>query len=121
MHRETVQDEGHLIDSGDLQAILTTIIDHGASYEILRFEMGRTNDQPSHLSVRLTAPTAESLAHLLEKLSPFGCYVERTPDALLRPADLAGAAPEDFYSTTNHRTEVRIGGRWVPVGGAPPL
>jgi lysine-ketoglutarate reductase/saccharopine dehydrogenase-like protein (TIGR00300 family) len=37
------------------------------------------------------------------------------PDALLRPADLDGAAPEDFYSTTNHRTEVRLNGRWVAV------
>jgi lysine-ketoglutarate reductase/saccharopine dehydrogenase-like protein (TIGR00300 family) len=31
------------------------------------------------------------------------------------PADVAGAYPEGFYSTTNERTEVRIGGRWVEV------
>jgi lysine-ketoglutarate reductase/saccharopine dehydrogenase-like protein (TIGR00300 family) len=115
MHRETVQADGHLIDSGDLQAILTTIVEHGATYEIVRFDMGRVNDEPSHLTVRLNAPTADSLGHLLEKLSPYGCYVERTPDVQLRPADLDGAAPEDFYSTTNHRTEVRLTGKWVPV------
>jgi hypothetical protein len=34
MHTETVQAQGHLIDSGDLQAILTTIVEHGAHYEI---------------------------------------------------------------------------------------
>ena len=112
---ETVQADGHLIDSGDLQAILTTIVEHGATYEIVQFDMGRANDQPSHLSVRLAAPTTQSLSDLLEKLSPYGCYVERMPDAQLRPADCDGAAPEDFYSTTNHRTEVRVDGHWIPV------
>jgi lysine-ketoglutarate reductase/saccharopine dehydrogenase-like protein (TIGR00300 family) len=115
--KETVDAEGHLIDSGDLQAILTTIVEHGATYEIERFDIGRTNDDVSRLRLRLSAATRESLAHLLEKLSPFGCYVHRVQDVLLRTADIDGAAPQDFYSTTNQRTEVRLNGRWVPVAG----
>jgi lysine-ketoglutarate reductase/saccharopine dehydrogenase-like protein (TIGR00300 family) len=115
MHSETVQAQGHLIDSGDLQAILTTIVEHGAVYEIVRFDVGKTNDEPSRLTLRVQANTGSSLAHLLEKLSPFGCYVEGAPNAVLRAADMEGAAPEDFYSTTNHRTEVRLDGRWIPV------
>jgi lysine-ketoglutarate reductase/saccharopine dehydrogenase-like protein (TIGR00300 family) len=114
-HVETLQAQGHLIDSGDLQAILTTAVDHGATYEIVRFDIGRTNEEPSTLELRVSTATADSLAHLLEKLSSYGCYVQHLPDALLRPADLDGAAPEDFYSTTNHRTEVRLNGRWVAV------
>jgi lysine-ketoglutarate reductase/saccharopine dehydrogenase-like protein (TIGR00300 family) len=116
MHIETLEAEGHLIDSGDLQAILTTVVEHGATYEIVLFDMGRKNDEPSRLELRVSADTGASLTHLLEKLSSFGCYVHRTPDALLRPAELDGAAPEDFYSTTNHRTDVRLGGNWVTVG-----
>ena len=112
---ETIDAEGHLIDSGDLQAILTTIVDHGAQYEIQRLDVGRTNEDISRLSIRLSADTRESLIHLLEKLSAFGCYVHRVADVQLRPADVDGAAPEDFYSTTNHRTEVHLTGRWVPV------
>jgi arginine dihydrolase len=113
---ETVDAQGHLIDSGDLQAILTTIVDHGASYEIERFDIGRTNEDVSRLRLRVSAGTRESLAHLLEKLSPFGCYVHGVRDALLRAVDIDGAAPEDFYSTTNQRTEVHLNGRWVQVG-----
>jgi len=30
-------------------------------------------------------------------------------------ADMDGAFPEGFYSTTNQRTQVRLGGRWVDV------
>jgi lysine-ketoglutarate reductase/saccharopine dehydrogenase-like protein (TIGR00300 family) len=113
---ETVDAEGHLIDSGDLQAILTTIVDHGAAYAIERLDVGRTNEDVSRLSIKVSAPTQTSLVHLLEKLSPFGCYVQKIQDVLLRAADLDGAAPEDFYSTTNHRTDVHLHGRWVRVG-----
>ncbi|HUE88198.1 MAG TPA: TIGR00300 family protein [Vicinamibacterales bacterium] len=115
MFSDTVDAEGHLIDSGDLQAILTTIVDHGASYEIQRLDVGRTNDEPSRLSIRVSAAARESLSHLLEKLSRFGCYVHHVSDVSLRTADVDGAAPEDFYSTTNHRTDVRLNGRWTAV------
>ena len=115
MVSETVDAEGHLIDSGDLQAILTTIVDHGAGYEIQRLDVGRTNQDVSRLSLRLNADTPESLTHLLEKLSALGCYVHQVADVTLRPADIDGAAPEDFYSTTNHRTEVHLHGRWTAV------
>lgn len=114
-HSEMLDAEGHLIDSGDLQAILTTVVDHGGSYEIQRLDVGRTNADASRLSIRVTADSAESLQHLLEKLSPFGCYRQELSDALVREADIDGAAPDDFYSTTNHRTEVIVDGRWIPV------
>jgi lysine-ketoglutarate reductase/saccharopine dehydrogenase-like protein (TIGR00300 family) len=115
MVSQTVDAEGHLIDSGDLQAILTTIVEQGASYEILHFDMGRTNASPSRLSLRLSTETREGLDHLLATLSTFGCYVLGAPDALLRVNDIDGAAPEDFYSTTNHRTQVLVGGQWTAV------
>jgi lysine-ketoglutarate reductase/saccharopine dehydrogenase-like protein (TIGR00300 family) len=115
MVSETVDAEGHLIDSGDLQAILTTIVDQGASYEILQFDMGRTNASPSRLSLRLSTETREGLDHLLATLSTFGCYVQGAPDAILRTNDIDGAAPEDFYSTTNHRTQILLNGEWTAV------
>jgi lysine-ketoglutarate reductase/saccharopine dehydrogenase-like protein (TIGR00300 family) len=113
---ETIDARGHLIDSGDFQGILTTIVEHGAAYEIERFEVGRTNEDVSVLTITVTAGTRASLDHLLEKLSPFGCYVPGRPDAQLRAADLDGAAPDDFYSTTNHHTEIHLDGQWLRVG-----
>ena len=113
MVSETVQAEGHLIDSGNFQSILTTIVEHGSEYEILRFDVGRKNAEGSHLTLRLTTETPARLQDLLAKLSVFGCYVKGTPEVLLRAADMDGAVPEDFYSTTNHRTSVFLGGAWV--------
>lgn len=113
MIAETVDAEGHLIDSGDLQAILTTVVEQGATYEILHFDVGRTNSDASRLSMRVATESQESLDHLLATLSTFGCYVKGAPDAIVRVNDIDGAAPIDFYSTTNHLTQVLIGGQWV--------
>ncbi len=113
MVSETVEAEGHLIDSGNFQSILTTIVEHGSEYEILRFDIGRNNDQGSELTLRLSADSNDQLQDLLSKLSVFGCFVKDSPNALLRPADMDGAAPIDFYSTTNHRTSVFLDGQWV--------
>src|SRR6185503_9504243 len=113
MVSETVEAEGHLIDSGNFQAILTTVVEHGSEYEIQRFEVGRTNEQGSHLILKLTSDTDERLQDLLSKLSVFGCYVKDTPEATLRRADMDGAAPDDFYSTTNHKTSVFLNGAWI--------
>ncbi len=112
---EIVEAEGHLIDSGNFQAILTTVVEHGSEYEILRFDVGRTNAQGSQLTLQLTSDSDERLQDLLSRLSVFGCFVKGTPDVLLRPADMDGAVPIDFYSTTNHRTSVFLNGTWVEV------
>jgi lysine-ketoglutarate reductase/saccharopine dehydrogenase-like protein (TIGR00300 family) len=36
-------------------------------------------------------------------------------DAVQAEADLDGAFPDGFYSTTNQRTEVRVRNKWIPV------
>ena len=42
---DTIEAQGHLIDSGLLSAIFDKIIEHKAAYEILKFDIGRTNDE----------------------------------------------------------------------------
>lgn len=117
-HSAVVEAEGHLIDSQILTTIFDTVIERGAHFEVQRFEIGRTNDEFSRLRLKISAPVAATLQRLLEELLPLGCRAVKDveQDALLRPADRDGTAPDDFYSTTNMRTEVRIDGRWVQVG-----
>jgi lysine-ketoglutarate reductase/saccharopine dehydrogenase-like protein (TIGR00300 family) len=111
----TVVAEGHLIDSQLLTGIFDTVIERGGAFEVLRFDIGRTNDAFSRLSLKVSAPDEGALAALLEALIPFGCHPADEADALIRPADRDGVAPEDFYSTTNQRTQIRLGGRWIDV------
>jgi len=112
---EVIEAHGHLIDSGHLSAIFDKVIEQDAAYEVLRFDIGRTNDDASRIEMRLTADTADALAELLKQLTPFGCYLLQERDAVLQPAEKDRCVRDDFYSTTNHRTQVRIGGRWVEV------
>lgn len=112
---DTVEAEGHLIDSGLLSAIFDKIIEARGSYEILHFDIGRTNDDPSRIQMRVTAPGPAELDELLQQLTTFGCHAVRERNAVVKPADKDRCVPDDFYSTTNHRTHVRLGGRWVEV------
>ena len=110
-----VEAEGHLIDSQLMNAMFDTVVRHDAAFDVLEFRIGRTNDEPSFVSMRVTAKGPARLTDVLEELVSLGCRVARTDDAHLVAADRDGCAPEDFYSTTNHRTFVRLGGQWVPV------
>jgi lysine-ketoglutarate reductase/saccharopine dehydrogenase-like protein (TIGR00300 family) len=114
-HAAVVNAEGHLIDSQILNTIFDTVIERGGQFEVQHFEIGRTNDDFSRLRLKVSAPTAPALQRLLEELIPLGCRAVEEQDALLRTADRDGSVPDDFYSTTNMRTEVRIKGEWLPV------
>ena len=112
---DTIEAEGHLIDSGLLSAIFDKIIEQKASYEILHFNIGRTNDDASRIEMRITAADQQALDELLQSLTTFGGHAVRERDALVKPAEKDRCVSDDFYSTTNHRTHVRLKGRWVEV------
>jgi len=112
---DTIEADGHLIDSGLLSAIFDKIIEAKASYEIVQFDIGRTNDDASRIEMRVTAPDPAVLDDLLQQLTTFGCHPKRERNATVKPAEKDRCVPDDFYSTTNHRTHVRLGGRWVDV------
>ena len=115
MVEEIVETEGHLIDSRLMTEIFDAVVKHGASFEVVEFAIGRTNDDFSRLQMRVTAPDPGVMQGLLEELLEFGCRTSGEVDAALQPAPIDGCAPEDFYSTSNHRTWVRRGGRWLEV------
>jgi len=112
---DTIEAQGHLIDSGLLSAIFDKIIELKGSYEILDFDIGRTNDDPSRIKMRVTAPDRVTLADLLQQITIFGAHAVRERDTLVKPAEKDRCVPDDFYSTTNHRTQVRLNGHWVDV------
>ncbi len=112
---EIVEAEGHLIDSQLMNAMFDTVVRHDSAFEVLEFRMGRTNDDPSFVSMRVTSATPVVLTNVLEELVTLGCRVANVEDAHISPADRDGCAPDDFYSTTNHQTFVMHGGQWLKV------
>lgn len=112
---ETIELDGHIVDSLTLAKILDLILDAGADYRIDEFEIGKTNLDPSHARIEITAADEEVLTSLLEDLQVHGANRIGDADATLVACDRDGVLPAGFYSTTNLATEVRVGGHWLSV------
>lgn len=115
VHTETVEIEGHIIDSLLLPKVLDELIEAGADYEIVEFRIGKSHEDPSHARIKVWAPDEGTLDLALRRVHPFGAAPVDAEDARLDPADRDGAFPDGFYSTTNLPTQLRIAGRWVEV------
>ena len=113
--QEVVEAEGHLIDSHIMENIFDKVVEYESRFDVEQFHIGRTNSEPSYLRMRVTAPQEGVLHKLLEALLELGCAPVDSSDAQLRTVEGDKCAPEDFYSTTNHRTYVRHGQKWIEV------
>jgi lysine-ketoglutarate reductase/saccharopine dehydrogenase-like protein (TIGR00300 family) len=113
--QEVVEAEGHLIDSHIMENIFDQVVEHHGRFEVEQFRIGRTNSEPSYLRLKVETADQDTLTRLLNTLLELGCAPVDASDAVLRPVERDKCAPEDFYSTTNHRTSVRVGQQWVEV------
>jgi lysine-ketoglutarate reductase/saccharopine dehydrogenase-like protein (TIGR00300 family) len=129
--QETVLLAGHLIDSDILKKVFDRVVEEGGEFEVLDFQVGRTNDAASSARLAVKAPDAHVLDRILEGLAYLGASQAEVADARFAPAEADGILPDEFYSTTNYDTTVRIAGKWeaardqkmdsalVMRGGAP--
>ncbi len=113
--QELVEAQGHLIDSHIMEEIFDKVVEYNSRFEVEEFTIGRTNGDRSYLRLKIEAPTAEDMDHLLGQLLALGCSPVDSGDAQLRTVERGTCAPEDFYSTTNHRTQVRLENKWIDV------
>jgi lysine-ketoglutarate reductase/saccharopine dehydrogenase-like protein (TIGR00300 family) len=95
--------------------MLNLVVDSGADYEVVAFRMGKVRTDPSHLELEVKCDSEAQLASLAGVLVSQGCYEKSVGEALLRPAIKDSCVPEDFYATTNRRTQVFLGGAWRDV------
>lgn len=112
---ETVLLQGHIVDSLILPRVLDLILDAGAEYEMVEFDMGRTSLDSSRAIIRLMTRDGEAMELLLERLQVHGVNRLEDADVTTAIADQDGVLPVGFYSTTNLPSEVRIEGGWVAV------
>ena len=113
---EEVELSGHIIDSLILPKVLDEITSRGGRFEIHEVRVGQRRNDPSYARLDVAADTPEALDQILTQISQHGAVPTQQQDCRPVPADMDGAFPEGFYSTTNQDTEVRIGGKWIRVG-----
>ena len=112
---EIVEAEGHLIDSHIMERIFDTVVEFDGRFEVEQFHIGKTNSDPSRLRLKVETQSREDMDQLLSQLLGLGCSPTDHGDALTKTVERDRCAPEDFYSTTNQRTFVRQGARWLEV------
>ncbi len=114
-HVEEIEVRGHIIDSLLLPKILDRILQMGGSFEIKECRIGSRRVDPSYARIAVKAAGPKEVDEILADLVEHGATPASPEDAKLVAADIEGAFPESFYSTTNMRTQVRIAGQWVEV------
>jgi lysine-ketoglutarate reductase/saccharopine dehydrogenase-like protein (TIGR00300 family) len=112
---ESLEARGHLMDSGVLASVLDDVLAYGGDYRIDQLDVGKRHEDESYARIIVSADDDEALQRLLMRLQIHGMNQVDPGEAVLRPCERDGVFPEDFYSTTNLETVVRLGGQWVPV------
>ncbi|WP_165073932.1 ornithine cyclodeaminase, nickel-pincer nucleotide-dependent [Paludisphaera rhizosphaerae] len=112
---DEIEVRGHIVDSLLLPKILDRILQMGGTFEIHECKIGARRSDPSYARIAVRADTPEAVAEIIGDLVEHGASPLHPADARVVPADVATAFPEDFYSTTNQRTQVRVKGRWIDV------
>jgi lysine-ketoglutarate reductase/saccharopine dehydrogenase-like protein (TIGR00300 family) len=112
-HTETVEIRGHVMDTGVLARVLDDVLEYGGDYKIARLDLGRQHHDESYARIEVGCEDQSVLQRILMRLQIHGVNQVDPREAVLRPAEKDGVFPEDFYSTTNLETLVKLGGTWV--------
>jgi lysine-ketoglutarate reductase/saccharopine dehydrogenase-like protein (TIGR00300 family) len=112
---EEVEITGHIIDSLILPKVLDTITANCGKFRITSIAIGQARHDPSNAVVEVRAPSEERMQHILAQIADHGAVPTTKQDCRLAAADMDGAFPEGFYSSTNQRTEIRLNGHWIEI------
>src|SRR6516162_3537655 len=97
---EEVEIQGHIIDSLLLPKVLDEILTHHGNYVLKDIRIGQRQTDPSYARIEVRAATAHDLQEILAAIHEHGATPVDQKDCRFVPADMDGAFPEDFYSTT---------------------
>ncbi|NYJ07653.1 TIGR00300 family protein [Petropleomorpha daqingensis] len=114
----TVELTGHLMDTGILARVLDDVLEYGGDYRIESIDIGREHQDESTARVEVRADDHDLLERIVMRLQVHGANAVDPGTATVRPAPSDGVFPEDFYSTTNLDTFVRLEREWIPVDRA---
>jgi lysine-ketoglutarate reductase/saccharopine dehydrogenase-like protein (TIGR00300 family) len=112
---EDVEIQGHIIDSLLLPKVLDEILTNGGAYVIKDIRVGQRQQDTSYARIEVRAKSGEQLREILDAIHDHGAVPVADRDCTTVAADMNGAFPEGFYSTTNYRTQIRVNGEWIDV------
>ena len=103
------------MDTGVLARVLDDVLEYGGDYRIEHLDLGRQHEDESRALIRIHTEEPDLLDRILMRVQVHGANALDPGTALTRPAPSDGVFPEDFYSTTNLDTFVRLDREWLRV------
>ena len=115
MKVKEIELEGHIIDSLILPRVFDTIMNLDGEFEVLQFEIGKNQTDTSYARILVKGKSRKHLDEILGELHATGAKVPEIEGIRLDRAPKDRTLPENFYSTTNHPTYIRLNSDWVSV------
>lgn len=115
MEKRTIELSGHIIDSLTLTRTMGIIMDKGGEFDILEIDVGRKKSDESYAKIEVQADSPELLESILDELSVLGASIDELKEVNLVASTKDKVAPEGFYSSSNHATQIFYDGDWIPV------
>ena len=112
---QEIELRGHIIDSGIMTQLFDRVMDMGGNFEILVFDIGKKKTDPSYARLRINASSNEKLRSILSEVHRLGARPVEVKDVFLVAAEADRVVPKGFYTTSNHPTEIKYQGEWIPV------
>jgi lysine-ketoglutarate reductase/saccharopine dehydrogenase-like protein (TIGR00300 family) len=116
MEVKEIELKGHIIDSFILPKVFDTIMDLSGDFQVMEFVIGKKKTEPSYTRILIKGKDRKHLDGILGELIKIGATIPEVEEVEVKLAPKDRTLPDDFYSTTNHPTYVRINKDWVKAG-----
>src|SRR2546422_9094697 len=110
-----VEVKGHLIDSMILTKIFDVIMDLDGEFQVQEFRVGKRKKDESYAKLLVQGKSQKHLDEILESVYRAGATSKIQQEIKMQSALRDMVMPDDFYSTTNNRTDVFYKGKWIKV------
>ena len=110
-----IEVKGHLIDSMILTKIFDVIMDLNGEFQVQEFKVGKRKKDESYTKLLIQGKSQKHLDQILEAVYREGATSKIQQQIKLEAAPKDMVMPDDFYSTTNNRTDLFYKGEWVKV------
>ena len=114
-YEQSIEINGHLIDSMILTRIFDKIMDLKGDFNVLEFNVGKKKDELSYAKLLISGKNKKHLDQLLESVFIEGAQPTKIDGVNLKSAPRDMVMPGDFYSTTNNATQIFLNNEWINV------
>lgn len=112
---QEIEVKGHLIDSSILTKIFDRVMDVNGEFEVLEINIGKKKKDQSYARLLVQGKTQNHLDKILDLVYREGATSKFQNNVKLKKATKNMVMPENFYSTTNNRTQVFHKNKWIEV------